>query len=109
MDPCDVAVAMKSMKIWVDSREQDTLMARRRLRQMGYPHERKALSFGDYSACCDALDLSDSVAIERKLGLDELANCYCKDRPRFTREFEDRKSTRLNSSHITPSRMPSSA
>lgn len=91
MDPCDVAVALKSMKIWVDSREQDTLMARRRLRQMGCPHERKALSFGDYSACCDALDLSDSVAIERKLGLDELANCYCKDRPRFTREFERAK------------------
>ena len=27
----------------------------------------------------------------------------------FARAFEDRKSTRLNSSHITPSRMPSSA
>ena len=28
---------------------------------------------------------------------------------RYTRKFEDRKSTRLNSSHPTTSRMPSSA
>lgn len=88
MEPCSVAIALKSMKIWVDTREQDTAMARRRLRQMGCPYERKTLRFGDYSACCDGLDLSDQVAVERKMSLDELCNCYCKGRPRFAREFE---------------------
>lgn len=27
------------------------------------------------------------VAIERKMSIDELCNCYCKQRPRFEREF----------------------
>ncbi len=88
MNPFDVASALKTMTVLVDTREQDTIRARRRLRDLGVPYERKALSFGDYSARCDRLDLTELVAVERKMSLDELCNCYCKDRPRFAREFE---------------------
>lgn len=79
------------MTVLVDTREQDTARARKRLRDLGCPYERKALSFGDYSVKCDRLDLSDAVAVERKMSLDELCNCYGKDRPRFVREFERAK------------------
>lgn len=33
------------------------------------------------------LDLSGSVAIERKMDLDELCGCFCRSRDRFEREF----------------------
>lgn len=80
--------ALSTMSILWDTREQDTPRARKRMEQVGAPIERVALSFGDYSAKCDALDLRESVAIERKMDLTELAHCYCQDRKRFVREFE---------------------
>lgn len=77
----------------VDSREQDTPRARLRLAQIGVPIERRALDFGDYSAYCtlpdgNTVSLAKSVVIERKMGLGELCNCYCRERGRFKREFE---------------------
>ncbi len=65
---------------------------------MGCPHERQKLNFGDYSAKFplpngEWLDLSDKVVIERKMSLDELCNCYCKERARFEREFERAKDS----------------
>lgn len=91
MHPVEVKTALESMVILVDTREQDTPRLRARLRQMGVPHERYKLNFGDYSVKCNILSLSDSVVIERKMSLDELCNCYCKDRKRFEREFERAK------------------
>lgn len=88
MDHFEVEAALQTMTVLVDTREQDTFRARKRLRDLGCPYERKALSFGDYSVKCDRLELSGLVAVERKMDLDELCNCYCKDRPRFAREFE---------------------
>lgn len=88
MHPIDVKAALNSMVVLVDTREQDTARARRRLRDLGVPYERRALRFGDYSAKCDGLDLSALVAVERKMSLDELCGCYGRDRPRFVREFE---------------------
>lgn len=78
--------------ILVDTREQDTPRLRARLKEMACPYERQKLNFGDYSAKFpikndEWLDLSDKVAVERKMSLDELCNCYCKDRARFEREF----------------------
>ena len=93
MNPFEVNAALKSMVILWDTREQQTPRARKRLKQIQVPIERVALSFGDYSAKCDALDLRDSVAIERKMDLTELAHCYCQDRERFTREFERAKES----------------
>lgn len=39
----------------------------------------------------DVFTFSSFVCVERKLGLDELAHCYCQDRKRFEREFERAK------------------
>ena len=83
--------ALSTMSILWDTREQDTPRARKRMEQVGVPIERVVLSFGDYSANCDGLDLRDKVAVERKMDLDELARCYCQDRGRFTREFQRAK------------------
>lgn len=88
MDHFEVDAALQTMTILVDTREQDTPRARKRLHDLGCPYERRALRFGDYSAKCDCLDLTGLVAVERKMDLDELCNCYCRDRPRFAREFE---------------------
>ena len=93
MNPFEVNAALKSMVILWDTREQQTLRARKRMEQIQVPIERVALSFGDYSAKCDVLDLRNSVAIERKMDLTELAHCYCQDRKRFTREFERAKAS----------------
>lgn len=91
MHPVEVKTALESMVCLVDTREQDTPRLRARLMDIGCPWERQKLDFGDYSAKCDILNLSDCVTIERKLDLDELCNCYCKERKRFEREFERAK------------------
>ena len=93
MDHFSVKRALSTMSILWDTREQDTIRARKRMEQIGVPIERVALSFGDYSVKCDTLDLRDSVAIERKMDLSELAHCYCQDRKRFIREFERAKES----------------
>lgn len=92
MHPLDVKTALDSMVCLVDTREQDTPRFRARMRDIGIPYERKKLNFGDYSARCDALDLTNIVTIERKMSLDEICACYCKERGRFEREFERAKS-----------------
>lgn len=91
MDHFAVKRYLATMSVLCDTREQMTPRSARRLKQIGVPIERVALSFGDYSARCDALDLRSSVAIERKMDLSELARCYCQDRKRFIREFERAK------------------
>lgn len=99
MHPCNVNAALSSMTVLVDTREQDTPSARRRMKQIGVPIERVALSFGDYSTKCNVIDLRDQVAIERKMDLDELCACYGRDRSRFTREFERAKESRSKVIH----------
>ena len=91
MHPVEVKNALESMVCLVDTREQDTPRLRARLKEIGCPWERKKLNFGDYSVKCDAIDLSETIAVERKMDLDELCNCYCKERKRFEREFERAK------------------
>lgn len=93
MDHFAVKRHLATMSVLCDTREQPTPRSARRLKQIGVPIERVALSFGDYSARCDALDLRSSVAIERKMDLSELARCYCQDRKRFEREFERAKES----------------
>lgn len=93
MHPVEVKTALESMVCLVDTREQDTPRLRARLKEIGCPWERKKLNFGDYSVKCDAIDLSETIAVERKMDLDELCNCYCKERKRFEREFERAKQS----------------
>lgn len=96
MDIFDINYALSHITILVDTREQDTPQARKRLESMYFPYERKKLDFGDYSAKCllpdnTEIDFSDKFAIERKMSIDELANCFCSGRKRFTKEFERAK------------------
>lgn len=95
MTPTEIDGALDTLTVIVDTREQDTPLFRKRMRQVGYPTRRKKLNFGDYSCSVMAdgaeVDLSASFAIERKMSLDELAQCYTRGRKRFEREFERAK------------------
>ena len=92
MHPVEISNQLDGMVCLCDSREQPTARAKKRLESIGLPIERVALPFGDYSSRCGALDLSNIVAVERKMDLSELAHCYCQDRPRFEREFARAKA-----------------
>lgn len=93
MHPADVKNTLDSMVIYCDTREQDTPALRKRLADTGRPVERIALLSGDYSCCCTLPDgtpysLAEKVAVERKMGADELAQNFTRGRARFIREFE---------------------
>lgn len=100
----EIAATLATMRIIVDTREQDTERSRRRYEAFGVPIVRKALSFGDYaytavlpSGCPINGTVKDGAitptcVIERKMNLDELALCFGKERARFEREFERAKS-----------------
>lgn len=96
MDIFEIKAALQNIVVLVDTREQSTPALRQRLEKTGFPNERCKLDFGDYSAKClteyGTIDFSGYFAIERKMSLDEICQCYCKDRPRFTREFERAKN-----------------
>ena len=91
-DHFEIDEMLETMVITYDTREQQTAKLKKRLEGFGCEVERKKLDFGDYSVAytntegekvyCDSL-----VAIERKMSLDELCNCFGKGRGRFEREF----------------------
>lgn len=87
----EIDSALKTLTVLVDTREQDTPLFRKRMQRIGFPAKRRKLDFGDYSCSVMAdgaeIDLSASFAIERKMSLDELAQCYTRGRRRFEREF----------------------
>lgn len=96
MELFDLTYALDHLTVLVDTREQQTEALEKRLKTMELPYAREKLDFGDYSVKCTLSDKSeinfkDVLAVERKMSLDELANCFCKDRERFTREFERAK------------------
>jgi ERCC4-type nuclease len=93
----EIESALKTLTLLCDTREHDTPELHKRLKEVGLPVERKKLNFGDYSAkFFDAEgmehDMSIHFSIERKMSLDELAQCYTRDRDRFKREFERARS-----------------
>lgn len=97
MHPVDIERTLKTMIIWIDSREQATEQSKRRYADFGVPWERCKLDFGDYSAVFtlpdgSEFDLRESCTIERKQSIDELCGCYTHDRSRFEREFERAKA-----------------
>ena len=101
MHPAEIEEVLASFKILVDTREQPTARAKKRYERFGCPHERVALSFGDYAANAKLPngewihDIRKTVvpkcAIERKMALSELAYCFCQGRKRFIAEFERAK------------------
>lgn len=83
---------LKSMIILYDTREQDTPALRMRLEGFHCPSERYKLDYGDYSLAYinindEKIYLTNKVAIERKMDLEELCNCFTSGRDRFEREF----------------------
>ena len=65
------------MVVLVDTREQDTARLRVRLKDMKCEYERCKLDFGDYSAKIPINGewYTLNIAVERKMNLDELAQC----------------------------------
>lgn len=97
MDNFQIDRALRTFTILVDSREQDTERSRERYHAFDVPYERCKLDFGDYSAKVTddsgkEITLQNRLSIERKMNLDELCNCFCRDRKRFEREFLRAKS-----------------
>lgn len=91
MSPGGVDKALNDLVILYDTREQPGEKLSERLSQTGCPCDRIKLDFGDYSAKCGDVTLADSVVIERKMNLTELAMCFGTQRKRFEREFERAK------------------
>lgn len=96
MNKKEVSAVLKSLKILVDTREHPNTKFVKRIKSMGVPAEWHKLDFGDYSAAATLSDgseysLETTVCIERKMDIDELCGCFCKERARFTREFERAK------------------
>lgn len=97
MDPFEIRDALKTFRILVDRREQNTPRASDRFAAFGVPFDRATLSYGDYCGQItlphgDLYDTSatirPAVVVERKMSLDEAAACLGRDRDRFRREFE---------------------
>lgn len=88
----EIKEALENVRILVDTREQPNDRFKKRVESFGCPWERCKLDFGDYSVAADLdgrrISLQDTVAIERKMNIDELCGCYCHSRARFEREFE---------------------
>lgn len=89
----EIEKILDSMVITIDTREQETSLFKRRVSAFDYPYIKKKLDFGDYSAECicpngKILSMSEIAAVERKMNLAELANCFCSERKRFQNEFK---------------------
>lgn len=98
MHPLEIESCLENLTLLVDTREQMTPRYRRRLDEIGLPVVRQKLNCGDYSAYVitdqgEKIDFSYAFSIERKMSLDELCQCYCDGRERFTREFERAKKS----------------
>lgn len=92
MTPAEADRALDTLVILYDTREQDTARLRARLEQIRAlcPVERCTLPYGDYSArlTVDGEPYMLPVSVERKMNLDEMCQCFCNGRKRFSREFE---------------------
>ena len=90
-DPFEIKRMMERAVLLVDTREQDTGAYRRRMEQIGLPHERVKLNAGDYGIRTtddEGHVITVRTFIERKQSADELCACFTSERGRFRREFE---------------------
>lgn len=97
MEIFDIKDTLNTFRVIVDNREQKTPKAASRYAAFG-TYERATLDFGDYCGNVTFTDgkplydrekrLTPSCVVERKMSLDELAQCFTRGRDRFQREFE---------------------
>jgi len=93
--------SLESMRILVDTREQNTERAQKRYQSFLCPYDRRKLEYGDYAVNFQLANgewiypqtdekekIYPFVAIERKMNLDELCQCFGRSRKRFEREFD---------------------
>lgn len=103
MDVFEQKEVLKTFGVLIDTREQDTPKAQKRYSAFGVPFRRATLSYGDYTYTAQLPDgtmvNADSdraifplCVVERKMSLDELAQCFTRDRERFVREFARAKA-----------------
>lgn len=98
MEIFEQKAVLDSFSVLIDTREQDTDRAHRRYKSLGVPYDRATLSYGDYcynATLPDGSKIYDQdqtieplAVVERKMNLDELAQCFTRGRDRFQREFE---------------------
>lgn len=97
-DPFRAENILASMSVLVDTREQDTERAHRRYKGLNLPYARAVLDYGDYTYQAQLPDggslfntserIAPLCAIERKMSLDELAECFTRGRKRFQAEMD---------------------
>lgn len=98
MNNFEVEELMQSFEIVVDTREQPTKRAQQRYSAFGVNYSRGTLCYGDYCGNVKlpsgsmlyntAETIAPKCVVERKMNLDELAQCFTRGRDRFQREFE---------------------
>lgn len=105
MHPAEIEACLDSMSILIDRREQPTDRAKRRYDTFCVPYSHATLDYGDYTYNfklpsgkslygADTLEkrVCPPVSVERKMNLDELAQCFTRGRKRFVAEFERAKA-----------------
>lgn len=98
MDHFDARDLLATFEIICDTREQVTPRAEQRYKSFGVDYSRGTLSYGDYCGNITFRDgsklydssktISAKCVVERKMNLDELAQCFTRGRDRFQREFK---------------------
>lgn len=98
MDHFEIQNCLESMFVLVDTREQPSVRSQQRLDSLGVPYTRQKLNYGDYTynfrlpngqfLYPEDVPVNGEAVIERKMNLEELSQCFCQSRERFTNEFE---------------------
>lgn len=100
----EVKELLGSMVVLIDTREQDNGHLIRYFDHKKIPYESKKLDYGDYSVRIPKNDelgvtrdiyFTDSIVVERKGSLSELAGNLTKDRTRFESELIRAKGTNI--------------
>ena len=97
MSPLEQKDVLETFKVLVDTREQKSKRAESRYRLFG-SFDRVKLDYGDYAYNAQLSSgqwlhppgaaIYPAVSVERKMNLDELAECFTWGRKRFQAEFE---------------------
>jgi len=106
METFDKIQMLESIVILTDSREQPTDRAKKRYESFGFPYKRATLDYGDYTYNAqlpngqwlfdDSQTVKGKAVVERKMNLDELAQCFTRSRDRFEREFQRATDNKAN-------------
>lgn len=83
----EIKEQLEKMTVIMDTREQVNYNITSYLSEKKVPHISRKLDVGDYSFMIDNLTFEDSVVIERKANIDEIAGNVTNDRTRFENEF----------------------